>query len=153
MMNKRLQHLLSGFTLIEVMITVAIVGILAAVALPSYRDYVRRGQLPEAFTGLADFRIKMEQYYQDSRNYGGSACADGANAPSWNSFRPVGATRFTFSCAPSDSGQGYLLTATGNSGPALGHTYTLDHNNRKATTLFKGASSSAICWLSKGDEC
>ena len=60
----------SGFTLIEVMITVAIVAILGSIALPAYFDYVRRGQLPEAFSNLADYRVKMEQYYQDNRNYG-----------------------------------------------------------------------------------
>ncbi len=73
-----------GFTLIELMIIVAIVSILAAVALPAYGDYVRRGQLPEAFAGMSDLRVKMEQYYQDNRNYGtnGGNCAD-VGPPSW----------------------------------------------------------------------
>ena len=43
-----------GFTLIEVMVTVAIVAILAAIAYPSYRDYVLRGRLVDATTGLAE---------------------------------------------------------------------------------------------------
>jgi type IV pilus assembly protein PilE len=143
----------SGFTLIEVMVTVAIVGILAAVAMPSYRDYVRRGQLPEAFAGLADYRVKMEQYYQDSRKYGADACADGTNAPAWNTFVPAGASYFTFSCALSDSGQGYTLTATGSSGQATGHVYTLNFNNAKGTTKFKGSTVSKSCWVLRGDEC
>ena len=62
-----------GFTLIELMIVIAVVAILAAVALPAYGDYLRRGQLPEAFTNLADLRVKMEQYYQDNRSYGAAA--------------------------------------------------------------------------------
>ena len=76
----------AGFTLIEVMIVVAIVAILTAIALPSYKDYIRRGRLPEAFNALADYRTKMEQYYQDNRNYGSAAskCADSTTASSWN---------------------------------------------------------------------
>lgn len=144
-----------GFTLIEVMIVVAIVGILAAVAIPQYSDYVRRGSLPEAFSQLADYRIKMEQYYQDNRKYGGTACADGTGAPSWNGFAPNGAKNFTYGCALSDSGQGYKITATGKTGTvSVGHVYTLDHTNQQATTTFKGASvSGKNCWLVKGSEC
>ncbi len=137
-----------GFTLIELMVTVAIVGILGAVALPAYTDYIRRSQLPEASASLASLRIKMEQYYQDNRNYGTSACGDGVNAVSFG-----GATRFTITCSLSNSGQGYTITATGSSGQASGHTYTLNQSNGQATTKFKGATVSASCWLLKGDEC
>jgi len=142
-----------GFTLIEVMIVVAIVGILAAVALPSYRDYVRRGQLPEAMTGLADYRVKMEQFYQDNRNYGAAACADGANAPPWANFAPVGAQHFTFSCGLTDAGQGYLLKATGKDGLVTGYSYSLDQNNNKVTITYKGDAVNKSCWLMRGDEC
>ena len=145
-----------GFTLIELMITVAIIAILAGVALPSYVDYVRRGQLPEAFAGLSDFRVKMEQYYQDNRNYGTANCVD-ANTPSWGTNTPTltyaGQENFTFTCALTNSGQGYTLTATGSAARAVGHTYTLNHANARATTAFKGASSAKACWLVKGSEC
>ena len=58
-----------GFTLIELMIGVAIMGILVAVAYPSYRDYVIRGQLVDATTALATFRADMERHFQDSRTF------------------------------------------------------------------------------------
>ena len=142
-----------GVTLLELMVAVAIVGIIGAAAMPSYRDYMRRGQLPEGFSALSDFRIKMEQYYQDNRRYGTSTCADGSNAPTWNAFQPADAKYYTYSCALSNSGQGYTLTATGASGQATGHVYTLDFNNAKATTKFKGSTVTKSCWLVKGDEC
>lgn len=144
-----------GFTLIELMIAVAIVGILAAVAVPQYRDYVRRGSLPESFSQLADYRVKMEQYYQDNRSYGATTCADGAAAPSWNTFAPNGAKNFTYACTLANSGQSYTLTATGKTGTAsLGHVYTINQANLQATTTFKGSAvSGKNCWLVKGTEC
>lgn len=144
-----------GFTLIELMITVAIIGILASVALPSYQDYVRRGQVTEAATFLSDYRVKMEQYYQDHRNYGptgGTVCASGTPAPAWNTFAP-GAKYFTFACVTSDSGQGYTITATGSAASAEGHVYTVNHNNVQSTTTFKGSTSGKACWLITGSEC
>lgn len=148
-----------GFTLIEVMIVVAIVAILAAVAYPSYTDYVRRGQLPEASTYLSDYRVKLEQYYQDHRSYGeagDTACANEAPAPAWGNFAPNGAQFFTFTCALTSAtdNQGYTLTATGSSGRAVGHTYTLNQNNIKSTSKFKNADvTNKACWLMKGNEC
>jgi len=145
-----------GFTLIELMIVVAVVAILAGVALPSYFDYVRRGQLPEAQAALSDFRVKMEQYYQDNRNYGGAQCAD-AGPPSWsagNGTLNYGAAQFfTYGCALSGGGQGYTVTATGSSGRAVGHNYTVNHSNTRATTQFKGTAVAKSCWLVKGSEC
>lgn len=144
----------AGFTLIELMITVAILGILAAVGYPAYTDYVRRGQVPEAMAAMADYRVKMEQYFQDYRNYGttnGGACANGTNAPAWTNFRPAGAKHFTYSCVTSIDG--YVLTATGSAGQVVGHVYTVDENNAQRTTQFKGAAVTKNCWLVKGDEC
>jgi len=143
----------AGFTLIEVMITVAIVGILATIAVPSYNEYIRRGQLPEAFTNLSDYRVKLEQYYQDHRNYGTAVCADGAPVPAWSNFAPAGAQRFTFQCVLSNGGQGYTLTAIGSSGQATGHEYTLTAENAKATTKFKGQAVNKTCWASKAGDC
>lgn len=144
-----------GFTLIEVMITVALIGILAAVALPSYKDYVRRGSLPEAFSQLADYRVKMEQFYQDNRLYGTSACADGTASPSWSGFAPTGAKNFTYACALSSSGQGYTITATGKTATTSeGHVYTINHSNLQTTTTFKGAAvTGKNCWLVKSTSC
>jgi type IV pilus assembly protein PilE len=145
-----------GFTLIEVMIVVAIVAILASVALPSYFDYVRRGQLPEAQAALSDFRVKIEQYYQDNRNYGTAQCAD-VGPPNWsagNGTLNYGAAQFfTYSCTLSGGGQGYTVLATGANGRAVGHNYTIDHNNARVTTKFKAATLTKSCWLVKGSEC
>jgi type IV pilus assembly protein PilE len=147
-----------GFTLIEVMITVAVVAILAAVALPSYRDYIRRGQIPEAFNSLSDYRTKMEQYYQDNRNYGAAAaCANNATANSWNTF-PTSLKYFQYTCATNTTAgdttqQSYTITATGISGLATGHVYTIDQNGNRTTTQFKGAAANAACWLTSSTSC
>lgn len=148
-------RLAAGFTLIELMITVAIIAILASVGYPSYADYLRRGQLPEAFAAMSDYRVKLEQYFQDYKNYGttnGGACANGANAPAWSNFVPANAKYFTYSCVVTATG--YTLTATGSAGRAVGHVYTVNESNAQATTQFKGqAVSGRNCWLQKGSEC
>ncbi len=66
---------IAGFTLIEVMITVAIIAILAAVALPNYIDYVTRSRLVEAKSNLSDMRTRLEQYFLDNRSYPGACVA------------------------------------------------------------------------------
>jgi len=134
------------------MIVVAIIGILASVALPAYSDYVRRGQLPEAFSSLADLRAKMEQYYQDNRNYGSSAaCADATGTASWKNFSST--DHFSYGCATSNSQQGYTITATGRAGAAVGHVFTINQNGDRKTTQFKGTTVAAECWLTKSSTC
>ena len=60
---------LSGFTLIELMITVAILAIVAAVAIPSYSSYVDRGKRAEARAALLDIAARQERYYSNNRQY------------------------------------------------------------------------------------
>ena len=64
----KLETAQKGFTLIELMIVVAIIGILASIAIPQYSDYVKRGKAAEATSNLATLRIKMEQCFQDNLN-------------------------------------------------------------------------------------
>lgn len=135
-----------GFTLIELMVVVAVVAILASVALPAYTDYIRRGALPEAFSGLSSAQVKMEQYFQDSRSFvtSGTTCGSSLTAT----------TYFTFSCA--GTATTYTFTATGKTGTAAsGHIYTIDQTGAKATSTFKGSAvSGKSCWLSKStSEC
>ncbi len=145
-----------GFTLIELMVTIAIVAIISSVAIPAYTDYVRRGQLPESFTQLSDYRIKMEQYYQDNRNYGTAACADIAAGPTWANFSPTNKKYFNYACALPVTvpvGQQYTITATGSAGAAVGHVYTVNQSGTQTTTSFKGSAVAKTCWAAKGDEC
>ena len=145
----------AGFSLIEVMIVVAIVAILGSIALPSYTSYITRGKITDVVSILADYRIRMEQYYQDNRNYGtagvGVACPVAAAASKYA----------TFTCTivgnPSTS---YTVTATSiaqSLGAATGdYTFTINEANAKGTTKFKGTAYGAgvkACWLVGGSEC
>ena len=142
----------TGFTLIELMIVVAIIGILSTVAYPAYTDYVRRGQAQEAFTELSTLRAKLEQYYLDQRNYGTSAgCASDSSASSWNGFTAT--EYFTYECTTSTPFQTFTLVAKGAKGGVTGTWYAIDQNGNRTTTKFKGATVSATCWLSKGSTC
>lgn len=138
----------AGLTLIELLTVVAIIGILASIAVPSYTDYVRRGKIQEAVGGLSDARVKLEQFFLDNRTYaggsGGWSC--GGTAPS--------SRYFTFTCT--GDGATYLITATGITAQGTdGMTYTLNQANIKGSTFtLDGWTNSTTCWvLKKGDSC
>ena len=144
--------LAQGFTLIEVMIVVAIVAILATIAVPSYADYVTRGRIPEATSNLANKRVLMEQYFQDNHSY-----LSGATCPATVAPDSTTSKYFTFSCSSMNTDT-YTITATG-SGSMAGFSYTIDQSNTKTSTIAAPAkvswqSSSPSCWITKsGGQC
>jgi type IV pilus assembly protein PilE len=133
-----------GFTLIELMITVAVIAILSAVALPNYRDYVIRGNVPEATSRLATKQVQMEQFFQDNRTYvAGTGCVV-----------DTGNKLFDFTCV--DGGDAvtattYILTAVGK-GSMAGFKYTIDQTGAKTTRAVPAGWSQPSpnsCWATK----
>lgn len=66
----------SGFTLIELMVTVVVIGILVAIAVPSYQDSVRKGRRGQAKADLVEAAQAMERYYTANNQYSGKALKD-----------------------------------------------------------------------------
>ena len=117
----------SGFTLVELMVVVAIVGLLAAFAIPSWGEHVTRASATAATGLLKELRARMEQRYADNRSYasgGGIACA----IPDFNDVD----SGFGFACTTASGGQAFTWTATG-SGRGAGFVYRIDEAGMETT--------------------
>lgn len=112
-----------GVTLIELLITVAIVGILAAIAVPSYQAYVVRANRSAAQSFLMELANKQQQYLLDARTYG-STLADLGYAQV-----PSEVSNFYTVTIPSSSATAFSLRAAPISGTAQAGDGTLELNN------------------------
>lgn len=126
----------AGFTMMELMVTFAIIAILSTIAFPAYTDYVKQGKVAEATSTLADLRIRTEQYFQDTRTYVDAPCLPAA-----------GTTKY-FNYACDRTATTYTITATGLTNHSLDNfEYTIDQNNNK-TSKYEG-SVGLTCWITK----
>ena len=94
--TKMMKRVQAGFTLIELMIVVAIIGILAAVAIPAYTDYTQRGQMAEAFTMVDGMKTAVAEFAQTNGAF--PAAADitaGVGAPAAGKYSNAATTAAT----------------------------------------------------------
>jgi type IV pilus assembly protein PilE len=155
----------AGYTLIEVMITVAIVAILAAIAIPNYSQYVTRSRIIDATSKLGDLRTQMEKFFMDNRTYldvaTGTRCGidDPPRIDAINAYNADPARSFDVAC-PGGAGVTagtYSLRATGRAARGMGgFVYEIDQaNNRTTVSVGAGwAGAGTACWvLNKNGSC
>ena len=142
-----------GFTIIELMIAVAIVAILAGIALPSYTNYITRGKIQEGTTSLLSLRVKMEQWYQDNRAYpttcGAATTATQLAVPTLKYF--------VISCPTlSLNPPAYTIQADGTDGALLGLQIQINEANQRITKTVPAAWGPTAaaglpkqCWVQK----
>jgi type IV pilus assembly protein PilE len=131
-----------GFTLLEVMVTVAVVAILASVSFPSFSDYFKRGRIPDATGRLSALRLSMEQYFQDNESYvGAAACGNDATSSPY----------FNFSC-PIQTDTKFELQASGK-GLMDRFAFSVNESSVQRTTSVPAGWSlpAGNCWAVRKD--
>lgn len=143
-MNRHSQNAQRGFTLIELMIVVAIVGILSAIAYPSYAEYIRKGHRADARAGL----LQMQQWLERASTATGVYPTTLPAALNWSADKTK---RYTIAFANGNTNAAFTLTATPKDGPQKNDkcgTYTLDNTGLRGAAGKKSNESGydPDCW-------
>ncbi|MDO6610061.1 type IV pilin protein [Shewanella sp. 1_MG-2023] len=126
----------NGFTLIELMIAVIIIGILSSIAYPSYTQFVAKGARADGLAGLMDVANRQEQFYLDNRKYTTDMTKLGLNADPWvvdNTYYSIDAVVV--------NNTDFTLTAS-----AKGTQVTRDPNCVSITLNATGIKLPEECW-------
>lgn len=129
----------AGFTLVELLITIGIVSILAAVAVPAYSLYIQRARVVPALDALSALGTRMEQRFQDAGRY---TCPVASST----------AGDFRIDCRTSPDGQSFDARATGNS-VVRGFVYTINGQGVRTTLAHPRGLPGQPCWSIRGRTC
>lgn len=130
-----------GFTLIELMITVAVIGILAAVAYPAYQDQIRKSRRADVQSVLMNIGTRQQQMLLDTRSYASSTASLSITVP------PQVTTYYAISVsAPASTPPSFTATATPQGDQAKDKCGTLGLNNTGTKTAVKSGSAQTGCW-------
>ena len=149
-----------GFTLIELMITVAIVSILAAVAYPSYTEYVAKGRRADARARMMAAQQWMERYYTERYSYASKGettkNTDFDAQTSFVTSPPAGEGAAMYTLSVAVAGTSYTLTATRQPGSAMANdacgNLTLTQDGTKSVVSYDTARYASVaaavsaCW-------
>ncbi|NKF51001.1 prepilin-type N-terminal cleavage/methylation domain-containing protein [Shewanella sp. WXL01] len=133
-------HNQHGFTLIEAMITVVIIGILASIAYPSYTQFVAKGARSDALAALMNASNRQEQYYLDHKTYTNNMRRLGLNAPTNNKTHEVENGLYEVKATTANSSRFVLVAA------AIGVQKTRDDACKEIQLDSDGVKSPAACW-------
>ncbi|RZF87959.1 prepilin-type N-terminal cleavage/methylation domain-containing protein [Pseudoalteromonas sp. CO325X] len=124
-MEKMTQNKQQGFTLIELMIVVAIIGILAAVALPAYQDYTVRAKMAEVLVQAGAHKNSVSEYYQSENKLPADAAAAGVD------FNSIAST---------------YITAVTAAGGVLTYTVDVDGKAKGELILTPSTKNNSLTW-------
>jgi len=131
----------NGFTLVEMMVVVAIVGILAAIAYPSYTEFIMKGRRTDGKNALLTATGAMERYFSENGRYvtsaGGSTCPNVFSANSTENHYAI-----TAICADTT----FTITATPQNAQSTDKCGSLTINQAQAKGVSGGTLSATSCW-------
>lgn len=121
-----------GFTLIEIMIVIALIAIISAISLPSYQSYIRKAKIKEAQSNLIGLSLSVESNYQRQLSYHLVNLDDTQTLKDVFTTWSPSSDSFSYSYKSVDNGKGFKLLATGKDKNVVGCSLSINEANEKS---------------------